>query len=77
VHRAVEQKSLDVMRYALVKCLTLATSVALWGVLLAFTIHYQYFFVFLVVAFVAALLQYPQKHDIENAAPDFEAHPPA
>jgi|GEM_PF-2760460 hypothetical protein len=74
VRRAIEQKSLEVIRYALVKCLTLATSVALWGVFLAFTIHYQYFFIFLVVAFVATLLQYPQKNDIENAAPDFEAH---
>jgi len=67
VRRAIEQKNLEVLQYSLVRSLSLATSVSLWGVFLAFSIHYQYFFIFLLVGFVATLLHYPQKKDVTDA----------
>jgi hypothetical protein len=62
----VERPSIETVRSAYIKSWSSATTVSLWGLLVAYTIQYQYFFVFLILGLVAVLLHYPVRRDVER-----------
>ena len=67
LRKSIEDQSVALVQQAVITSLALAESVSLVGLFLAFTFHYQYFIIWMIVGIAAALLHFPQRRDIDNA----------
>ncbi len=65
--QSVEEQKLEIVQQALITSIALSETVTIWGLFLAFAIHYQYFFVWMIIGFSATLLHFPSRKDIANA----------
>jgi F0F1-type ATP synthase membrane subunit c/vacuolar-type H+-ATPase subunit K len=62
--QAIAEQSVAILQSALIIALALCESISLMGVLLAFALHYQYFFLWFALGIFGILLHFPKRKDL-------------
>lgn len=66
--QSVNEQKIEVVQQALIVGVALAMSVTIWGLFLAFALHYHYFFLWFIVGIAATIIHFPRRHYLVDAS---------
>jgi len=68
LERSVAEQSIPLVQTAMIIGCALSEAISLFGVFLAFTFNYQYFFLFSILGVGGILLHFPRRSDVHAAS---------